>query len=171
MISLRKEIHDIIESTGHYVLLQRTSRKIRCRCWNEKYQEADSACPICLGSGWVSKIERHKIRRQNASQILALPDLIKQVNIGSLATDAMVFFFKHDTAPKKGDIIMEVGWDGNKPTHLIQSFQISSATDMREHHGRIEFFQVVTKEKRIETPIRAFTVRKMGPVSNFEIIH
>ena len=170
MIDLRNEIHDIIEETGHYVLLQRTSRKIRCVCWDEKYQEAKNDCPRCLGKGWVSRIERHKVRRQNASQIISLPDLLKQMPVGVVGADAKVFFFRHDTHPKKGDIIMEVGWRGNQPTHLIEVFEITSVDDLREQRGRIEFYQVVAKEKTLDTNIREITVRRMGPIRNYELI-
>lgn len=171
MVNLREEIHAIIEKQGHHVLLQRTSRKIRCRCWNEKYKEADPKCPKCLGQGWVSRIERHKIRRDNASQVISLPSLISQQPVGLLASDARVFFFKHDTVPKKGDIIMEVGWKGNAPTHLIQAFEINSSDGLREDGGRVEFYQVVAKEKNMDTNIRSFAVRRIGPVRNYEPIY
>lgn len=169
-INLRQEITKLIEDTGHYVLLQRTSRKIRCSCWNEKHQEADPSCPYCLGLGWVSRIERHKIRRQTAVNVISLPNNIQQTPIGQLSTDTRLFFFKHDTMPKKGDIIMEVGWKGQRPTHLITTHEISHSDDMREQNGRIEFFQVTTKEKSVDTKIRGFSVRKIGPVRNYEPI-
>lgn len=171
LLNLRQEIEKMIEETGHYVLLQRTSRKIRCSCWNEKNQEADPNCVYCLGKGWVSRIERHKVRRQTAVNVISLPNNIQQTPIGQLSTDTRLFFFKHDTMPKKGDIIMEVGWKGQRPTHLIAAHEISHADDMREQRGRIEFFQVTTKEKSIATPIRAFEVRRMGPVRNYEPIY
>lgn len=171
MIDLRQEVEGLIEREGHYVLLQRTSRKIRCTCWNEKYQEADPNCPYCLGKGFVSRIERHKIRRQTAVNVIALPNNIQQTPIGQLSTDTRLFFFKHDTKPKKGDIIMEVGWRGQRPTHLITVYEISHADDMREHNGRIEFFQVTAKEKSITVPIYSFEVRKLGPIRNYEPVH
>lgn len=183
-MDLRKEIDRLIEDTGHYVLLQRTSRKLRCICWNEKYQESSleqyvsctgdkrslGTCPTCLGLGWVSRIERHKIRRQTASNIISLPGKIKQTTIGELATDTRTFFMKYNVIPRKGDVIMEVGWKGIAPTHLIQAFEISHADDLREKKGRVEFFQVSTKEISIDTAVRGYTIRKIGPIKNYEIL-
>lgn len=183
-MDLRKEINDIIEETGHYVLLQRTSRKLRCLCWDEKYQESAfqlyvertgdkrklDGCPKCLGKGWVSRIERHKVRRQTASNIISLPGKIKQTTIGELVTDTRTFFMKYNVVPRKGDILMEVGWKGTTPTHLIQAFEISHADDLREKNGRVEFYQVSTKEISVDTKIRGFTIRKIGPIKNYEIL-
>lgn len=184
-IDLRKEFHDIIEETGHYVLLQRTSRKLRCICWDEKMKESSierymeymklvktehKECPRCLGAGWLSRIERLKTRRQLASDIISLTSRMQTLDIGQQTFDNKLFFFEHNVHPKEGDYIFEVGWNGIKPTHLINSYQIQMATDMREHQGRIEFWQVVTKEDNINTGIQGFGVKKIGPVHNYEII-
>lgn len=187
-IDLRQEFDRIIEQYGHYVLMQRTSRRIRCVCWDEKVQESSvdiyvqrtkykgkklDTCPRCLGKGWISRIERHKVRRDNASQIIALPNLKKQMNLGQIAQDTRVFFMKWDTVPKKGDMIYEVGWDTlnpKKPTNLIQAFEIQTAEDMRAEGGRTEFYQVTTKEINIDTTIRGIVIRKLGPVENYEIV-
>lgn len=169
-MDLRREIHDIIEATGHYVLLQRKSKSIRCSCWDAKYREPLSDCPICLGTGKISRIERHKIRRETAANIISLPNHLEATAIGRVGHDTRLFFMKHDVHPKKGDIIMEVGWDKNRPTHLINQYEISFADDMREHNGRIEFYQVTAKEISVDTKIRGFTVRRLGPVQNYEAI-
>lgn len=186
MINLRKEIHKILDEYGHYVLLQRTSRKIRCICWDEKYQESSielyikrtkyngeelKGCPRCLGKGWVSRIERHKVRRENASQIINLPNLKKQMNIGQISSDARVFWFMHNVQPKRGDMIYEVGWDRHKPTHLIQSYEISYPEDVRGDNGRIEFWEAVAKEKNVDNGMKKFTIRQIGPVKNYEILY
>lgn len=184
-MDLRKEIHDIIEETGHYVLLQRTSRKLRCICWDEKHQESSikkyiersgnfnskyTACPKCLGEGWISRIERVKTRRQTNSNIISLPGKKQQAPYGQVSIDTRLFFFEHDVNPKKGDYIMEVGWDKNKPTHLIQMYEISYADDMREQNGRIEFWQTFTKEDTVNKGIKNFAVKRIGPITNYEIL-
>ncbi len=169
-MDLRKEINNIIEEKGHYVLLQRTSGKLRCVCWNERYQEASSDCPRCLGKGFVSRIERHKVRRQLATNIISLPGKKKQTPMGQIIQDTRTFFFKHNVHPKKGDIIMEVGWNGQRPTHLIQAFEITNADDKREDGGRTEFYLVTTKERNISTPIRHVVIRQLGRIQNYEIL-
>lgn len=183
-MDLRKEIHDIIEETGHYVLLQRTSRKLRCICWDEKTQESSpsryaertgdmrnrSVCPRCLGLGWVVRLERVKTRRQMASNIISLPGKKQQALYAQVNVDTRIFFFEHDVAPKKGDRIIEVGWDKNRPTHVIHVHDISNSDDMREKNGRIEFWQVTTKEDIVNKPAKGFTVRKIGRITNYEFL-
>jgi hypothetical protein len=185
MIDLRKEFNQLVEEDGHYVLLQRASRKIYCLCWNEVRQESDidlyfknikkqnpglSTCPRCMGIGRVCRIERHKIRRDIASQLISLPQLEKQLPMGPLATETRVFWMKYDAHPRIGDIIMEVGWDGQKPSHLIKAYEITHVDGLRGKGGRIEYHQVTAKESNIYTDIRHFVVRRMGSVINYEMI-
>lgn len=189
-MDLREEIGQIINQYGYFALLQRSSRKIRCICWDEKYQESSvenyyrhvgqnampgqhnlRTCPRCLGKGWVSRIERHKLRADNASQVIALPQLIQQMPVGQLASDARVFYMMHDTHPRKGDFVYEVGWDRHKPTHLIQAYEINSSEGLRGEGGRIEYYQVVCKEANLATPVRQFTIRRLGPLKNYEAVY
>lgn len=184
-LDLRQEIRELLEESGHYVLLQRTSRKLRCVCWDEKMQESSierymqsmrlattphKECPKCLGSGWVSRIERVLTRRQLASDIISLTSRIQSLEIGKQTFDNKLFFFEHNVNPRDGDYILEVGWDGIKPTHLINSYRIQVSNDLREKQGRIEFWQVITKEDNIGTGIKGFGVKNIGPVQNYEII-
>lgn len=185
-MDLREAFDQILAESGFFILLQRASRKIRCICWNQKYQESSpilymertkyrgtplTMCPRCMGRGWISRIERHKVYRQNASQIISLPTNIRSLPVGQLSSDASVYWMRHNTHPKQGDIIYEVGWDGNKPTHLIKSYQISHAQDQRQENGRIEHYEVVAREHNLESRIRQFIIRKLGAVENYEVIH
>lgn len=185
-MDVREEFQRILDEYGYYVLMQRSSRRIRCVCWDEIAEESSvtkyiertksaflKTCPRCLGQGWVSRIERHQTRRDNASQIIALPQLKKQLMLGQIATDTKVFYMKWNTVPQKGDIIYEVGWDRlnpKKPTHMIQAFEIQQPEDMRAQGGRTEFYQVTTKEVNIDTDVRNVVIRKLGPVENYEIM-
>jgi hypothetical protein len=170
-MDLRKEIHDIIEESGHYILLQRTSKKLRCDCWNEKYQSTSTKCSKCLGTGMVSRIERHKVRRQAAYNITTAPNVIHQSPVGRIETDNVTFFMKYDAQPKTGDIIMEVGWDKNKPTHLVRAYEVAYPDGLRGDQGRIEFYQAGSKQISVDTSIRGFVIRQLGPVRNYEAIH
>lgn len=184
-MDLRQEIDELLQETGHYVLLQRTSRKLRCICWDEKMKESSienylkymkllttkhKECPKCLGSGWVSRIERVLTRRQLASDIISLTSRIQTLEIGKQTFDNKLFYFKHDVQPREGDYIIEVGWDGLKPTHVINSYIIQMSADMREHGGRIEYWQAITKEDNIGTGIKGFGVKQIGPIRNYELI-
>ena len=184
-IDLRKEINTLLNDHGHFILLQRTSRKLRCVCWDEKLKESTikryievtkdietphKECPKCLGAGWVSRIERIKTRRDVVLSNPALSEQIGTLSIGQHTFDAKAFFFQHDIRPQEGDYIFEVGWDGNKPTHLINSYRIQMAIDKREKAGRIEFWVAITKEDNIGTGIQGFGIKKLGPVYNYEIL-
>ncbi len=184
-IDLREEMKAIVEDHGHYVLLQRTSRKLRCVCWDEKMKESSieaykkamgikdtdlKSCPKCLGAGWISRIERIKTRRQLAADIISLTSRLQTLDIGQTTFDNKLFFFEHDVNPKEGDYIFEVGWDGNRPTHLINAYRIQMSAEHREKQGRIEFWQAVTKEDNIGTGIQGFAIKRLGPVTNYEIL-
>lgn len=184
-IDMRQESSELIKKHGFPVLFQRTSRKLRCICWNEKHQESDveqyisvmkirknfpASCPRCLGTGRVSRIERHMVRRQQSAQAIMLPQLIQQGSPGLVASDARIFFLMHDVHPKKGDYIYEVGWDKSRPTHMRQAFKIQSVEDMRLENGRIEYYKVVTKESNVDTMIKGFVIRRIGPIQNYEPI-
>ncbi|WP_422661753.1 hypothetical protein ACK8P5_25705 (plasmid) [Paenibacillus sp. EC2-1] len=181
-MDMRLEMDRILKQHGHPVLLQRTSRKLRCICWNEKHQESDlelyisiikpgtipSSCPRCLGTGRVSRIERHTIRRHQSAQALILPQLIQSGSPGLVASDAKVFYMRYDVHPQKGDLIYEVGWDKQRPTHLRQAYVIQSPEDVRLEKGRIEFYHVVAKEANVDTPMKGFAIRRLGSLQNYE---
>lgn len=169
-MDLRQEFNELLDEFGHYVLLHRTGRKIRCRCWNEKYQEADSNCLICGGTGWVSRIERHKIRRQRAVQVISQPNLNQQTTLGKMWIDAQSFYMHHNVYPKVGDYIYEVGWSGYRPTHLINAYRINDVDGHRGDNGRIEFWSSAGKAETINHSFKNILVRSIGPIKNYEII-
>lgn len=174
MIDLRKEFTELIDDYGHYILLQRTSRKIRCRCYDEIRQEGDHDCKLCLGKGWLSKIERHKTRYDAAIQVVSRPNLNILGPTGHSWVDAKVFFFKHDTSLQVGDMIYEVGWDKRnpqKPTHLIRTYAINDTYEYRADNGRIEYRIASVKSETISTKIRNIVIRSLGPVKNYELVY
>jgi hypothetical protein len=174
MIDLRKEFEELINQYGHYVLLQRTSRHIRCRCFDEVRQEGDASCRVCLGKGWISRIERHKVRYDSATQIVSRPNLNQIGPIGHSWVDARVFYFKHDVHLQVGDIIYEVGWDKKnpqKPTHLIRAFAINDVYAYRGDNGRIEYQVASVRAETVNTKIRNIVIRSLGPVKNYELVY
>ncbi len=85
--------------------------------------------------------------------------------------DTRTYYMDYTVQPKRGDIIMEVGWNGEKPTHLIQTFEIAHVDDMREQNGRVEFYIASCKEKNVKTNIREMKIRKLGKIRNYEILY
>lgn len=177
-MDLRREFDQILKDHGYYVILQRTSRKIRCQwvdprtsspCWNERAQEANSKCPQCLGSGWVTRAERHLIRRDNASQVVSLPGVTKQMEPGRIWTPANNFYFRHDAFPQIGDLIFEVGWNGPTPANVVAVHLINHAEPNRGDRGRIEFFSAATRQVTLDKRYRESIVRRFGAVPLYEL--
>lgn len=169
-IDLRKEFEIVLQETGHYILLQRTKKGLRCRCWSERYLEPIENCPICNGTGRVVRIERHLSRRDSASQIVSSPNLTQQAPIGRMSLDAQRFFFKHDAHPQVGDYIFEVGWNKETPTHLQKIYAINEVQPMRGDRGRIEYWRVSVREESKNKDLKEITVRSFGPVKNYEFL-
>lgn len=171
MIDLRKEVKKLLDNYGHYVLLQRTSRKIRCRCWSEINQEAKADCTSCIGAGWISVIERHRVRNDPAIQPITRPNLSNITTSGRSWVDALNVFFRHDAHPNIDDYIYHVGWDKdneNKPTHLIRTYKINDVYQERGMNGRIEYYVVSARAETIRTQHRKIFIRTLNGISNYE---
>lgn len=170
-VDLRDSFDRLMDEYGYPILLQRTGRKIRCRCWNEKYQEADSHCPICLGTGWVSRMERHIIRDKSAIQVISRTNLSQETNLGKMWVDAKTIYMRHDSHPKVGDYLYVVGWKPNqKPSHLIGAYRINDAIANRGTQGRIEYWTVSVKSENTNMDFQNIMVRSIGPIKNYELI-
>ncbi len=168
-IDLRKEIKKILTENGWPVLLQRTHRQMRCRCFNSVTQEADSKCPYCLGKGWVSTIERHLTRSDGATQIVSNPNLQETTPQGKVWITALNFYFMYNVAPKVGDMIYEVGWMGLKPTNLIAVYEINNILPHRGDRGRIEYYEAATKAVTLDKDFLHFSIRRIGTKTNYEV--
>jgi hypothetical protein len=171
-IDLRKEFDDLMDEYGYPILLHRTGRKIRCRCWNEKYQEAKTKCPICVGTGWVSRIERHTLRDTSAVQTIARTGLGEQTGLGKMWVDAKTFYMRHNSNPKVGDYLYEVGWTSSqKPSHLSHVYRINDIIANRGDNGRIEYWTVSAKSETVNMEWQNIVVRSIGPIQNYEMIY
>lgn len=170
-INMRDEFDLLMKEYGHAVLLHRTGRKIRCRCFSTKYQEAEAACAFCFGTGWVGRIERHTLRGKSAVQTISRTNLGQQTEIGNMWVDAMTFYMRHDAHPKVGDLVYEVGWrDSQKPSHLIKAYEINDVYPNRMDGGEIIHWTVSLKSRTTNMEIQNILVRAIGPIKNYELI-
>lgn len=172
-IDLRKELDKTIEEYGHFILLQRASSKLKCRCWNELRKEGDRSCPYCLGRGWVSRIERHKVRFNSAVSTMTRPMLTTLSPVGESWVDAKEFYFRYNVDVKAGDFIYEVGWSKNnplKPTHLIRAYVVNDMYEYRGDNGRIEYKGANVRRETSAMDIRNIVIRSLGPIQNYEIL-
>ena len=172
MIDLRKETELILGDFGHPILLQRSSRKIRCSCWNELYQEADSKCVLCNGIGWLVRIEKHLARRQDASVAVTRPNRVQDTLVGDVMTGANMFFVQHHVHPAVQDIIYEIGWDAkNNPINIISVHEINSVEPERGQRGRIEYYRVHTRLSGVNFIVKQIRPRKIGQETVYEFVH
>lgn len=161
-LNLREEMDELFVEFGYYVLLQRTSRKIHCSCWNEQSQEGNSKCTKCNGTGWLIKIERHKTRKQDGANTPSKPNLNQQVEVGNVWTSSSVFYLRHDVNPQVGDIIYEVGWNNNRPINLINAHQISHVEPCRGNHGRIEYYRITARLNSVDRIFKESIIRNLN---------
>lgn len=170
-VNFRDEFDEFMKDYGYPILLQRIGGKLRCRCWNEKYQEADSRCPICVGTGWVSRMERHTVRDKSAGQAMQRMGLGQQTEIGKIWIDAKTIYMSHDTHPKVGDYVYEVGWtNAQKPSHLIHTYRVNDIIAVRGDNGRIEYWSVSVKSETTNLSFQDIVVRSIGPIQNYEMV-
>jgi len=167
-IDLRAEMDIMLEGNayyprrGHWVLLRRMDRRQRCTCWNRigqgddkysidksKYNEPELRCPFCSGSGWIYKDELHLTRRTLVSPTIGLAGSEQMTDIGWMNINYIVFYFKYDVAPKRGDKIIEIELDDNanpkRPYVFKEIYNVSIGEPFRDQNGRVEFYRTAAK--------------------------
>lgn len=157
-LDLREEAKKLLINTKYEVLLQKTSNKIRCNCYDNKYQEADSKCPKCLGTGWLFKFEKHKTFKQDeSSNPIDGLDIIQAANINS---NQRIFYFEHNVYPQIKDYIWEITWKNKRPYKLNELYKIKSVSDMRGETGKIEYFMVLADKEAIDKDFKNMHIGK-----------
>lgn len=168
-IDLRQETSDLLQEYGHKIILQRTSRKIHCRCWDHNTNEAQPRCPYCSGTGWVNRMESHYTRKDPGTSPVSWADRNKDTALGKQLQDANIYFFMHNAHPRVGDIMYEVGWDElGRPTHVIHTQEINYVFPYRADNGRIEYFEASCDNKVMDKSFHTFHIRRIGQLTNYE---
>ena len=158
MIDLRKEMKKMLDNTKYKIMLQKTSKKIHCKCYNEKYHEAKNKCNICLGTGWVFKFEKHKAFKQDCTN--SADSAILFTGAGQFSYNSKIFYFSHDVHPQAKDYIWEVTWKGEKPKSLQNLYRIQSIGEQRGENGRIEYYVALAELEVLDKDFRNFYVGK-----------
>ncbi len=169
MIDLRQGLSEILRDYGHPILYQRSNRKIRCKCWDNRWREADPRCPICLGSGWLIRLERHIVRGNNAMQTVTYPNLHEESPIGNSWVPADVLYVKYSVHPRVGDVVIEVGWKGLRPTNVRYVYEVNHIQPNRGDNGRIEFYEMYIKSIPFDSSKYKIALKKYGSVITYEI--
>lgn len=134
-INLRNELDALLNEFGFSVLLRRSNKNLRCSCWSHITDSADKDCLYCMGSGYVSAVEKHITMQKRGKASLDM------TNASIIIDDHISFYFRYKVHPVVNDTIYLVGWSGDHPTNVISSYEIDRAEAFRGDYGRIEFYK------------------------------
>jgi hypothetical protein len=155
-LDLRKEIYRLLygaideEAKGRWSLLRRMRRdsngnRIRCACRDTVTDEPDKDyyCRYCLGMGYYwDEVPILQYRDKTS---------FKKASEDNREFVSDKFFVEYDTIINDEDYIVTVKLDasGNPVTPVAREkyFKIVSAVSFRSDNGRIEFWEVRTKEE------------------------
>lgn len=157
-IDLRKELADMIKETKYEVLVQRTSKKINCDCYNKKYKESESKCPKCIGTGYLFRFERRKCFKQDA--LSASSSQIAFSDIGILSNGYHAMFFEYNTPLNENDYVWEVGWMKQRPIKLMNLYKITSIREYRSETGSVAFKVAIVKKEVIDKDFKNMYIGK-----------
>lgn len=170
-INLRQEMNEILDEYGIWVLYQRLSSKVHCNhCWNEKYKEGRSNCTYCGGTGWVSRLERRKVRKIGAAIPISEPNLTSQTELGHMLVQQYRWFMAHDVYPRAGDRIFEVLWDTKdpyKPVELVTSHFINTSSDYRADGGAIAYWEAASRTVTTNLKVENIIMRSVGRIKDY----
>ena len=171
MVDLQKEFNKILDDEGSYILLIKPSKKIKCICWNDLSQSADSKCPICLGTGFTIKVERHISLSFTASVTESLPRLKRVAEPSSLTIDGKYFYLKTNSRVSQGDVIVEASFDKfGRPYGQFELFNVNQVSSFRLKN-KIVYHRVACPESPINSDIKAFNLKKMAGKINYYPIY
>lgn len=146
-LNLRDEMSEWIKDYGITVLYQRSSKYIRCKCFDSLYQSGKTSCKLCNGTGKTIKTEKLKIMNSEVYPPNRRNRVMPQTQVGEVYTTTMVFYFEYNKPPKTKDIIYIVGWDKGRATNVISVYEIISYQVYRGEGGRVEFYVANTQLK------------------------
>ena len=159
MMNLLSKYNQIIEKYGYDVLLVRQDKQRHCSCFDEKTQSASRACPFCYGVGYVTKIEKHKVRDLDTGLPMSLPLLPTGSNFGVMSITSRAYFFKREVEIQENDLIIDVSWNGDIPVYTGNGiYQISHIDPQRFEEGELIFQKVYVKDTPINKKIRGFKI-------------
>lgn len=149
-INLREEFADFMKQHGYWALLRRPVDRRRVASWDAQTNEGLTLRELAMGRGF--KDEWVRCRRMSLFDIPEEPG-----SAGQEAAPLIRFYLKSHTKPDVHDFILEVALDEesmcrgdeiqpNAPIDVVKIFDIQEVTPMREHGGRIEFWQIFALE-------------------------
>lgn len=151
-INIRKELKDLFDKHGHWVVLRQSLPGEKCSCISPTTDSPVPSCKICLGSGLIF-VDRF-VRCRKSRDVSLTQTLGAEVRsaLRYLTPNEAVFYFRFDAKPTQADYILEVALDAKtgapvKPFKVLAVYDISDAREHRDQNGRIEFYSVTADKQ------------------------
>jgi len=149
-INLREEIAGILERHGYWALVRRAVDRRRVAAFDKQTHEGLTLRELAQGFGF--KDEWVRCRRMSLFDVPEEPG-----SVGKEAAPLIRFYLQAGVKPDVHDFILEIAQDENSmtrgrqiqpnaPIDIVKIFDIQEVTPMREHGGRVEFWQVFALE-------------------------
>jgi hypothetical protein len=156
---LLKEVRDLF-SGFRFVLLIRNTQKIKCTCYNDLERSYDSGHDVCLGTGWIPTIEKHRSWYQMASVPQSLPRVIEVLEPAATAINAKFFYFFRSAHVEVGDeiVITEFGEDGLPVFQTAEFYTANHPEPKYDETGELIFWKVACERSIAESESRSMAL-------------
>lgn len=141
-IDLRQEFDFLKEHFAIDLLMIRSNKHSRCKCYDPLHRDGDRRCRVCGGTGKISSIEKISAIHQNVNA----SGFVKMTDLGLSVSNTIVLYFDLKAVPKAQDQVLIVGFDKyGSPVDIKKSCTIVSVQEVRGDNGRLEMYQVYAK--------------------------
>lgn len=165
-IDLRKEFEFLQEHFSMDVLMIRSNKHSRCKCYDPLHRDGDRRCKICGGTGKISSIEKISAIHQNVDSASSL----KITELGLSISNTVVLYFDLRAVPKAQDQVLIVGFDKyGCPVDIKKSCTIVSVQEVRGDNGRVEMYQVYAKYAPEKIEVDQKRLNSIPPKHKLEI--
>jgi len=149
-INLREEFDAFVKGHGYWALLRRPVDRRRVAAFDPQTNEGLTLRELAAGHGFKDELVR--CRRMSLFDVPEEPG-----SAGREAAPLIRFYLRSKVKPDSHDFILELAQDEasmgrgdeiqpNVPLDIVKIFDIQEVTPMREHGGRVEFWQVFALE-------------------------
>lgn len=170
MIDLSDELKDLIKEEGNDVLIIRQNKKIQCRCYDHLTQSTDKTCKYCLGTGYVTKVEKHRSLCVVSAVPETLSRMIRSISPANVAVESRHFYFTSNVNIDRGDLVVDVSFDKLGRPLSDMNFFLVHFVDKKRTGGKIQYLKASVSLDPVETSIRAFNLRKYHSITNYDPI-
>lgn len=174
MVDLKFEFDNIIEKYGNTVLILHKQGSQRCNCVDLRTKSANAKCPVCLGTGYVNRVEKTKIRSVSKYSL----ENFKFTEVGKTTITQSNMFFKSEIRPQKDDLVIQCEFVDDKPVIDEYSgiYLIDNVAPLRADNGDIVYFnasveaQPINQQKKLKNFINRWENGKCSQVYTFTLM-